>query len=227
LFKALVDSVLGPTPIPTGVKPTLEIALDRNFFTGGTVVPKSMADFESSEQFNANTSELAKIMGDYTGISPVKTDHFIRGTFGTAGALAQWFSNMVFSEGRVASEFKQNPIVSSFVAPDVLKLNEQLYYDLKDRTTEAYRTWNDLMERESFDKADKHYEKNDKLIEAHGYILSLDEELKGINKEIRRLGRTSDRSMSPEEKRKDINDLTLIKQQMLEGIFEVRKEAGL
>jgi hypothetical protein len=127
----------------------------------------------------------------------------------------------------VASEFKQNPIVSSFVAPDVLKLNEQLYYDLKDRTTEAYKTWNDLMERESFDKADKYYEKNDKLIEAHGYILSLDEELKGINKEIRRLGRTSDRSMSPEEKRKDINDLTLIKQQMLDGIFEVRKDAGL
>jgi hypothetical protein len=226
-LKAFVDSVLGPTPIPTGAKPTLEIFLDRNFFTGGTVVPKSLADMKPEEQFNATTSELAKVFGEYTGISPVKTDHFIRGTFGTMGALAQWFSNAVFSEGRVASELKQNPIVGTFVAPEVMKLNEQLYYDLKDRTIEAYKTWNDLMERENFDKADKYYEKNEKLIEAHGYILSLDEELKGINKEIRRLGRTFDKSMSPEEKRAEINDLTRIKQEMLDTIFMIRKEAGL
>jgi hypothetical protein len=226
-LKAFVDSVLGPTPIPTGAKPSLEIFLDRNFFTGGTVVPKSLADVESSEQYNATTSELAKIFGEYTGISPVKTDHFIRGTFGTMGALAQWFSNAVFSEGRVASELKQNPIVGTFVAPEVMKLNEQLYYDLKDKTIEAYKTWNILMEDEKFEKADKYYEKNEKLIEAHGYILSLDEELKGINKEIRRLGRTFDKSMSSEERRKEINDLTRMKQEMLDGIFEVRKDAGL
>jgi hypothetical protein len=226
-LKAFVDSVLGPTPIPTGAKPTLEIFLDRNFFTGGTVVPKSLADMKPEEQFNATTSELAKVFGEYTGISPVKTDHFIRGTFGTMGALAQWFSNAVFSEGRVASELKQNPIVGTFVAPEVMKLNEQLYYDLKDRTIEAYKTWNDLMERENFDKADKYYEKNEKLIEAHGYILSLDEELKGINKEIRRLGRTFDKSISPEEKRAEINDLTRIKQEMLDSIFMIRKDAGL
>jgi hypothetical protein len=83
------------------------------------------------------------------------------------------------------------------------------------------------MERENFDKADKYYEKNEKLIEAHGYILSLDEELKGINKEIRRLGRTFDKSMSPEERRAEINDLTRIKQEMLDSIFMIRKDAGL
>jgi hypothetical protein len=226
-FKAMVDSVLGPTPIPTGIKPSLEIFLDRNFFTGGTVVPKSLAGLDSEEQFNATTSELSKIFGEYTGISPVKTDHFIRGTFGTAGALAQWFSNTLFSEGRVASELKQNPVISSFVAPDVLKLNEQLYYDLRERSDKAFKTWNDLMEREKFDKADKFYEDNAGLIEANGYITSIDEELKAINKEIRRLGRTFDKSMSPEEKRAEINDLTKIKQEMLDGIFEVRKDAGL
>jgi hypothetical protein len=226
-FKAMVDSVLGPTPIPTGVKPSLEIFLDRNFFTGGTVVPKSLAGLDPEEQFTATTSELSKIFGEYTGISPAKTDHFIRGTFGTMGAMAQWFSNTIFSEGRVASELKQNPIVSSFVAPDVLKLNEQLYYDLRERSEKAFKTWNDLLEREKFDKADKFYEDNAGLIESHGYITSIDEELKGINKEIRRLGRTFDKSISPEEKRAEINDLTRIKQEMLDSIFMIRKEAGL
>jgi hypothetical protein len=182
---------------------------------------------EPEEQYNATTSELAKIMGEYTGISPVKTDHFIRGTFGTAGALAQWFSNSLFSEGRVASELKQNPILSSFVAPDVAKLNEQLYYDLRDRSEKAYKTWNGLMENDNFKKADKYYEENIGLIEAHYYVLSIDEELKDINKEIRRIGRTFDKSMSPEEKRKEINEFTKLKQDILSNIFEIRKEAGL
>jgi hypothetical protein len=226
-FSAMVDSVLGPTPIPTGIKPSLEIFLDRNTFTGGTIVPKSLKDLDSAEQYTAATSELAKLLGEYTGISPVKTDHFIRGTFGTMGALAQWFSNAIFSEGRVASELKQNPIVSSFVAPDVLKLNEQLYYDLKERTTKAYETWEDLMKNEKFEKADAWYEKNEKLIEAHAYVTSIETELKELNKEIRRLGRTSDREMSPEEKRKEINEFTKNKQDLLDGIFEVRKDAGL
>jgi uncharacterized coiled-coil DUF342 family protein len=83
------------------------------------------------------------------------------------------------------------------------------------------------MEDEKFEKADKYYEKNEKLIEAHGYILSLDEELKGINKEIRRIGRTFDKSMSPEEKRKEINEFTKLKQEILGDIFAIRKDAGL
>jgi hypothetical protein len=33
--------------------------------------------------------------------------------------------------------------------------------------------------------------------------------------------------MSSEERRKEINDLTRMKQEMLDGIFEVRKDAGL
>jgi hypothetical protein len=226
-LKAMVDSVLGPTPIPTGIKPSLEIFFDRNTFTGGTIVPRSLKDLDSEEQYTAATSELAKLLGEYTGISPVKTDHFIRGTFGTAGALAQWFSNAIFSEGRVASELKQNPILSSFVAPDVLKLNEQLYYDLKERTTKAYETWEDLMKNEKFEKADAWYEKNEKLIEAHNYIVSAETQLKELNKEIRRLGRTSDREMSPQEKRDEINEYTRDKQLLLEGIFEIRRDAGL
>jgi len=226
-LKAMVDSVLGPTPIPTGIKPSLEIFLDRNTFTGGTVVPKSLKDLDSAEQYTAATSELAKILGEYTGISPVKTDHFIRGTFGTLGGLAQWFSNIIFSEGRVASELKQNPIVSSFVAPDVLKLNEQLYYDLKDKTTKAFETWEDLLKNEKFEKADAWYEKNEKLIEAHAYVTSIEEELKELNKEIRRIGRTYDKSMSPDEKRAEINDFTKTKQDLLSGIFEIRRDAGL
>jgi hypothetical protein len=227
ILKAFTTSILGPTPIPTGVKPSLEILLDLNTFTGGSVVPKSLAGLDSEEQYTANTSELAKILADYTGISPVKTDHFVRGTFGTAGALAQWFSNAIFSEGRVTSELKQDPVVGGFVAPDVLKLNEQLYYDLKEKSEKAYKTWDDLMTTENFEKADKYYDKNVALIESYGYIASIEQTLKEINAEIRLIGRTYDKSMTSKEKREAINELTKDKQDLLSDIFEVRKEAGL
>jgi hypothetical protein len=227
LVDGFVDSVLGPTPIPTGFKPSLEIFFNRNTYTGGTIVPKSLADVESAQQYTAATSEMSKIFGEYTGISPVKMDHFIRGTFGTAGALAQWFSNVVFADGRVGPQAREMPVVGGFVAPDVMKLNEQLYYDLKERSAKKYETWKDLTETEKYDKADKYYEKNQNLIEIYGYISSIDQDLKDLNKQIRELGRRDDKSMTPAEKREEVNELMRIKQEMLSGVIEARKLAGL
>jgi hypothetical protein len=154
-------------------------------------------------------------------------DHFIRGTFGTAGALAQWFSNVVFADGRVGPQAREMPVVGGFVAPDVMKLNEQLYYDLKERSAKKYETWKDLTETEKYDKADKYYEKNQNLIEIYGYISRIDQDLKDLNKQIRELGRRDAKSMSPAEKREEVNELMRIKQEMLSGVIEARKLAGL
>ena len=53
----------------------------------------------------------------------------------------------------------------------------------------------------------------------------MDTALKEINKEIRRIGTTSAKDMSPKERREQMNEFGTLKGEILEGIQGLRKEA--
>ena len=226
--EAMVDSLLGPNPIPTGVKPFVEIALNKNFFTGGNVTPKGMENLDASEQYNANTSELGKTLSGLMNgaLNPMEADHLMRSLGGSVAAMAMWGSNL-FDTERPADEMKNLPIVGQFVLKDVPRGAEDLFYDFKQRSDEKYNTWNKMMEREKFDEADKYFDKHEGLIAAHDYVTSMDQALKDLNKEIRGIGEAKDKTYTPGDKRKDITDLQRIKLEMLEDIRQERKDSGL
>ena len=226
--KAAVDSLLSPNVTPTGVKPFLEIGLNRNFFTGSTVVPRGMEDLEAAEQYNANTSELGKVMSALTGrvLNPIEADHLMRGLGGSVAAMAMWGSNL-FAGDRPEGRVKDIPIIGQFVLPEVPRLREDLYYDLKKQSDKVYDTYMKKIEREKFDEADKYYEKNEALIATHDYVTGLEAALKNINKQMRIVGEVSTKDMSKREKREEITDLQKTKQEMLEDVIEIRKDAGL
>ena len=60
LGNAARDMLLGPEPVPAGIKPILEVAIDHDFFTGRTVIPEGLKNVEAAEQYTATTSELGK-----------------------------------------------------------------------------------------------------------------------------------------------------------------------
>lgn len=225
---AMVDSLLGPNPVPTGVKPFVEIGLNRNFFTGGNVTPKGMEKLDAAEQYNANTSELGKTLSGLMNgaLNPMEADHLMRSLGGSVSAMAMWGSNMLASD-RPADELKQMPIIGQFVLKDVPRGAEDLFYDFKERSDKKYNTWNKLMERDKFDEADKYLDKNEGLISAHDYVTAMDADLKEVNKQIRTIGEVKDKTYNPKEKRADITDLQKLKLEMLEDIRRERKESGL
>lgn len=225
---AMVDSLLGPNPVPTGVKPFVEIGLNRNFFTGGNVTPKGMEKLDAAEQYNANTSELGKTLSGLMNgaLNPMEADHLMRSLGGSVSAMAMWGSNMLSSD-RPADELKQMPIIGQFVLKDVPRGAEDLFYDFKERSDKKYNTWNKLMERDKFDEADRYLDKNEGLISAHDYVTAMDADLKEVNKQIRTIGEVKDKTYNPKEKRADITDLQKLKLEMLEDIRRERKESGL
>jgi hypothetical protein len=242
--EAMVDSLFGPTPIPTGVKPFVEIGLNHNFFTGSTVTPKGMEGLKEAQQYNASTSELGKFFSALTTIpftsekdenytegkrllNPIEADHLMRSIGGSVATMAMYGTNMMFSENRVAPETKDNPLTAGILGREVPRRNEDLFYDLKERSDREYKSYMDLIKTERFDDADRLYKANEKLIDAHGYVTDIDNALKALNSEIRRIGRVEDKNYSPQEKRKDINEFQRDKMDILEDIIEMRKEAGL
>lgn len=228
LGKAAADSLLGPNMIPTGVKPIAEIALNHNFFTGGTVTPRGMEKLESFRQYNNSTSELGKVLSALTGgvLNPIEMDHLVRGLFGTAGAAVMYGSNL-FSGDRVSPQAKDNPLYGSFVLPEVPRGREDLFYDLKERSDKKYETFLDMMKKQHPKEAQEYRAENKGLIAAHGFVTGADADLKRINAEIRRLSDLPAEKMSSEEKRARITKFQEQKNRILEKTIEFRLRAEL
>lgn len=235
LQEAAVDMLLGPTMIPAGGKQIVEIALNHNFFTGREVVPARLKDVDAAEQYTAATSELGKRLSALTGtdekrvLNPIEMDHLVRGLFGSAGAMAQWASNVMGDAAKTRPEeaAKKTPILGRFLRTEVPRGAEDLFYDLKEDVDKKYNTFKKLIDREKYDEADRYLEKHEKLLATHDYIQEAGKALAEINKMIKYYGETTDTSITPAERRKEIESLQREKQDMLENIAEIRKEAGL
>jgi DNA-binding protein H-NS len=231
--EAAVDLLLGPTPVPSAVKPIIEIGLDYNFFTSRPVTPRGMQSLDAYQQYDMRTSEAAKILSSLTGtdekrvLNPMEADHLVRSIFGTAGAMVAWSSNLVgeAAEFRPEMGLKEMPVTGAFLRPEVPRGREDLFYKLKDDTDRKYRTYMTLANRDNKAEAQAYINRHPNLIAYYEYTSEMDAQLKEINSAIRFIGETRDPSYTPELKRREIQEFLNLKQDILEGIEQFRKEA--
>jgi DNA-binding protein H-NS len=231
--EAAVDLLLGPTPVPSAVKPIIEIGLDYNFFTSRPVTPRGMQSLDAYQQYDMRTSEAAKILSSLTGtdekrvLNPMEADHLVRSIFGTAGAMVAWSSNLVgqAAEFRPEMGLKEMPVTGAFLRPEVPRGREDLFYKLKDDTDRKYRTYIKLNERDNKAEAQAYINRHPNLVAYYEYTSEMDAQLKEINSAIRFIGETRDSSYTPEIKRREIQEFLNLKQDILEGIEQFRKEA--
>jgi hypothetical protein len=233
LHEGLIDAFAGPLgsgPVPTGLKPLAEIKLNRNFFTGGRITPRGMENLAAFEQYNAATSELGKWLSSITGgkekrlLNPMEADHLMRGLGGTVAATAMWMSNAL-GNNRPMPEERSNPLYGSFVAPDVPRGREDLFYDLKQRTEVAMATYRDLMKNQKQVEAKLWYKDHVNEIKAYGFTQQAGKELADINSNIRRIEKLPELQKNAQQKRDEINNLKLTKERILEQTIRFRLQA--
>jgi hypothetical protein len=74
--------------LPTGLKPILENAVDKDFFRGSPIVPATKKNLPPAEQYGPYTSEVAKLVGGKLGVSPSKVEHLVTGLTAGSGRYA-------------------------------------------------------------------------------------------------------------------------------------------
>jgi len=224
LARAAWDSLLGPNPIATGLRAPVEIILNHDFFTGGTVTPKGMENLDVYMQYTSSTSNLGKLFSHLTlgALNPIEADHLMRGLLGTVGSTAGWFSDM-FTSDKPERVWARNPIIGQIFLPPEPRGREDLFYELKQRSDEAYNTWETMNKRGYELKAEQYFEKNKSTIMVHDYIVNAEAGLKEINAEIRRL--SDDPRLTPEEKREQITIFQQQKNDILESVNQERLRA--
>ncbi|MEK0313750.1 LPD38 domain-containing protein [Cohnella sp. 56] len=115
------DTVLGPI---------VDVASNENF-AGAPIVPQYLEGVSPRYQFDANTSEVGKKIGDVLNVSPKQVDHLIRSYTGVLGQLGL----PATSQGATVGE-----TLTKQVTADSVFSNDATgdFYELKDRLGRKY-----------------------------------------------------------------------------------------
>jgi hypothetical protein len=108
--------------IPQAVKPLLEVGLGKSFYTGRDLLSAREQNLLPEEQYRANTSEAAKLVGSTLGVSPIKLEALVSGYTGTMGlAFLQAISLGVPSKEspeQAVKRLSEYPIIGGVFQPN-------------------------------------------------------------------------------------------------------------
>jgi hypothetical protein len=132
--------------MPTAFRPIIEVAFNKNFFTGRPIVGRRHEGLLPEYQYEPFTSETAKAIGGKLGVSPLKVENLTRGYLGGS-------SNYIFKAGddilgemgiipkakEMPPSLQRKPIVKVFAVNDPTGFNSEtvnkFYEALGDITT--------------------------------------------------------------------------------------------
>ena len=209
LARAAFDSFSSPNLTPQAFKTPAEVNLNYSFFRDAPVVPRGLENVASEEQFTSSTSELAKMFGQFTGLSPIKTEYLIRGMTGIAGGTLIDLTNVISSKvmGRREYNLYELPAFKTFSYDKIPSGDKSEYYKFRDEAGRVTDTVNLLINRQDAEGLIKYLEEDEN---AKLYILG--QSVRAVQTQLsdtRALKRiiNEDKEISPEEKTRLVNEI--------------------
>ncbi len=226
LAEGLANAVLSPQPIPQAIKPLLEVGINYDFFQGRPLIGQFEKQKEAARQFNDNTSEFSKLLGNF-GVSPMASDHLIRGMFGSAGGLFLYMTNFMINSDpdvpRPELSFREAlaalPGTSGFITKPNESALKNDFYALRDEVEKVKNTYNDIKVR-SPQELDQ-FLSDEKNIARLGLAKGTEKigmELSKIRRAINQITNAPEDLYSASEKRDAIKELREVEKEMLKSV---------
>ena len=222
----VANAVLSPQPIPQAIKPAFEVAINRDFFQGRPLIGQFEKQKEAERQFNDNTSEFSKMLGEF-GVSPIAADHMVRGMFGSVGGLFLYTTNFMINSDpdvpRPELSFRDAmsslPGTSGFVTKASENALKTDFYALRDEVEKVKNTYNDIKLR-SPQELDQ-FLSDEKNIARLGLAKSTEKigiQLSKIRRAISQITNAPEDLYSASEKKAAIKELRDVEREMLKSI---------
>ena len=187
--------------MPTIVTPLLENMTNYSNFNDRPLVSQTMQGKPTNMQFiEGQTSEVAKYISNIgmdMGIemSPIKIDNVLRGTLGTAGQDAVYFTNWLADglsgNARPDAKLSQIPEVGAMFYDTEGSQRKNDYYDLRNKVMPIHQALLDMRSSGDFQKAAE-YQKE------HAAELRLVPQLNSINNQLEIVRKAKHRIMDPD-----------------------------
>lgn len=228
-----------PNVTPQLIRPFFENLVNYSFFLGRPLESQAQLQRRPFERYGVGTSDAMKVVAERledaanaTGIeafavSPIKLENLMRGLLGTAGgtalSVADWMVNPTRTDRPLhqqlstqlsgASALLKNPVGNAYMSE---------IYSLEKKTEQVYNTYKNRLKIDP-DKADKFLEDNIGMYEIRPAVQAIMEQIRALNKIAMQID--EDTSMSPEERRKEIDELRVEQNEIARVVFSLRKEA--
>lgn len=211
-FKGFGDRVidsLAPSFMPTAMIPVVEAMTNYSLFRQRNIIPQSQENLPARLQYGANTSEVAKFVGDKINVSPYIVDNTIRGYGGGLAGLGLSGIDAVSGakENNASKKWYEAPGLRGFtVAP----------YQSSDS---VQRVYDDFKEQEKL-----HNELKLTRQRPEGYDPKLYNKLKNAQNSFKAINKASKKiidseTMSSDTKREKLDKLNIQKANVARGVY--------
>lgn len=208
----VMDS-LAPGLIPTGAIPVLEYMTNHSFFRQRNIIPQSQENLPARLQYGANSSEVAKFVGDKINVSPYFVDNTIRGYGGGLAGLG-------LSAIDAASGAKENNTAKKwYEAPGLRGFTAAPYQS----SNSVQRVYDDYKEQEKLHNEFKLTGQRPDGYDAKEFakLKNASDSLKGLNKASKAI--INNERMSGEQKREQLDKINMRKANIARSVYGLGK----
>ena len=211
----------------------IEAWANYDFYTGQPIVPHYLQSLDKELQYRPTTNNLFTVIGQETGLSPLKLENTWRNLTGTYGL---WFATSLDGllresldlPDRQAMRIDEKPLIGSLLLPPEMRGLENQFYEFQESVTNLLKTINEIEKRAvdtgdpfAFNLGAEYRTEYKGLLEALNAKLGNTAELlsQSRDKEAKVL---RDNTLSPVEKSRELQSIQATRNQILKGIGEER-----
>lgn len=218
----------GEVPLPTAIKPVLEVMMNHSLFNDQPIESMRERGMDVSARYRVNTTGLAKALGEFGVLSPVQIEHLIRGY---TGNLFLHMSSVVDvllrpttpdAAKQPARNLSELPLVGGLFQPNTARgVIDQVFKEVE-KSQQAKRTYDRLLEEGRDDEAEKYANQFGMRIALNSTGGTYRQQMGEFAKQRRAIAASD---ATPEEKRLQLLDLRKIEIEYASAIKEVFSEA--
>lgn len=221
-----IVSTLKIVPIPQAALPVVEEAFNYSSFFGAPIVGRGMENVAAPYQLSANTSLMAKKIGEATGMSPIRIDHVLQGYTGMMGSYAASMIDAIIrteEDGiRPNMRLDQIPVLKRFLSSDQGSGSIDAFYSLKQEVDKIVRTERELLMRGNPEQYIEYMQKNGRLLGMKQLMSSIDKQMTNLRLLRNKINFAT--GMDPQEKREALDNIRQSEIALTSQIKEIRKQ---
>lgn len=215
-FKGFGDRVidsLAPSFMPTAMIPVVEAMTNYSLFRQRNIIPQSQENLPARLQYGANTSEVAKFVGDKINVSPYIVDNTIRGYGGGLAGLGLSGIDAATGakENNASKKWYEAPGLRGFTAAPYQSSNS------------VQRVYDDYKEQEKLHNEFKLTGQRPDGYDAKEFakLKNASDSLKGLNKASKAI--INNERMSGEQKREQLDKINMRKANIARSVYGLGK----
>jgi hypothetical protein len=214
--------------LPQAIKPLIEVGLGKSFYTGRDLESAHEQTLEPGQRARGTTTELARLIGEKTNISPIKIDALISGYFTATGlALVDALSFALPSPDRPVEATKRlsemRAVGSLFQPKDASGIINATYDRMKD-IREVKATYDDMLKNGRTADAQRFLQENLQdyaLSSTEGYFSNYMQKIAKYEQAVR-----ASSTMTPDEKRAVLDQYKQLKIQFATTVREAANKTA-